>query len=56
MFEASGVVDVPDSGGVLFVDDTRAAEIFWMELTADGRQAAPAVKVPLGATVIDPEP
>ena len=54
-FEASGVVDVPASNGVLFVDDNSSTHIFWMELTADGRQAAPAVKVSVGATVIDPE-
>jgi hypothetical protein len=54
-FEASGVVDVPDSNGVLFVDDNHTTEIFWMELTADGRQAGRAVAVPLGATVSDPE-
>ena len=54
MFEASGVVEVPDNG-VLFVDDNSSTEILWMELSADGRQLGPAVKVPLGATVIDPE-
>jgi Protein of unknown function (DUF3616) len=54
-FEASGVVEVPASNGVLFVDDKSTKHIFWMELTADGRQASPAVKVPLGATVVDPE-
>jgi len=54
-FEASGVVAVPASNAVLFVDDNRTTEIFWMELTADGHQAGPAVKIPLGATVIDPE-
>ena len=54
-FEASGVVDVPGTNGVLFVDDNRTTEIFWMELTAERRQAGPAVKIPLGATVIDPE-
>jgi hypothetical protein len=54
-FEASGVVEVPASNGVLFVDDKNPEHIFWMELTADARQASPAVKVPLGATVVDPE-
>jgi hypothetical protein len=54
-FEASGVAQVPASNGVLFVDDNSTEEIYWMELTADGRQAGPAVKVPLGATIIDPE-
>jgi len=54
-FEASGVVAVPASNGGLFVDDKSTNHIFWMELSADGHQAGPAVKVPLGATVADPE-
>jgi hypothetical protein len=54
-FEASGVVQVPETNGVLFVDDNHAKEIFWMELSADGRQVGPAVPIPLGATVVDPE-
>jgi hypothetical protein len=54
-FEASGVVDVPASNTVLFVDDRSSTEIFAMELSADGHQAGPAVKVPLAATVSDPE-
>jgi hypothetical protein len=54
-FEASGVVKVPDSDGVLFVDDKSTKDIFWMELSADGRQSGPAVKIPLGATIDDPE-
>ena len=55
VFEASGVVHVPGTAGVLFVDDGRTREIFWMELDADGRQRAPAVPVPLGADVTDLE-
>jgi hypothetical protein len=54
-FEASGVVAVPATNGVLFVDDKSSTEIFWMELTADGRQADPPVKVPLGTSVDDLE-
>ena len=54
-FEASGVAHVPGTTGVLFVDDGRNREIFWMELGADGRQRAPAVRVPLGADVTDLE-
>jgi uncharacterized protein DUF3616 len=54
-FEASGVAHVPGTAGVLFVDDGRHREIFWMELGADGRQQAPAVSVPLGADVTDLE-
>jgi hypothetical protein len=32
MFEASGVVHAPGTDGVLFVDDGRPNEIFWMRL------------------------
>jgi hypothetical protein len=55
IFEASGVAHVPGTAGVLFVDDGRNREIFWMELAAGGRQQVPAVRVPLGADVTDLE-
>jgi hypothetical protein len=54
-FEASGVVHVPDSDGVLFVDDGQARKIFWMGLSRDGAQRGPAIEVPLGAEVVDLE-
>ena len=54
-FEASGVAHVPGTAGVLFVDDGRTREIFWMELDAAGRQRAAALRVPLGADVTDLE-
>jgi hypothetical protein len=54
-FEASGVAHVPGTPGVLFVDDGRNREIFWMELGADGRQQAAAIRVPLAADVTDLE-
>jgi len=54
MFEASGVVYVPGSDGVLFVDDAQTREVFWIELSSDGVQKNPAVAVPLpGADVVD---
>jgi len=54
-FEASGVVHVPGSDGVLFVDDGRPDEVFWMRL-GDGRSQAGAIKaVNLGTSVIDLE-
>ena len=54
-FEASGVAHVPGTDGVLFVDDGRADEIFWMRL-GEGRGQAGAIKpVKLGASVIDLE-
>ena len=54
-FEASGVVHVPGTHGVLFVDDGRAREIFWMELNADGTQQSPAVPLALDADITDLE-
>ena len=54
-FEASGVAHVPGTDGVLFVDDGRTDEVFWMRL-GDGRTQAGAIKpVRLGASVIDLE-
>jgi hypothetical protein len=54
-FEASGVAHVPGTDGVLFVDDGRAQEIFWMRLSEDGRQLGAITPVKLGADVIDME-
>lgn len=53
-FEASAVVGVPNSPGVLFVDDDRTREIFWLEFTESGHPK-PAVSVQLGADVTDLE-
>jgi hypothetical protein len=54
-FEASGVVHVHASPSVLFVDDGRNQEVFWLELNADGSQKAPAIPVSLQADVTDLE-
>jgi hypothetical protein len=54
-FEPSGVIHVRDTAGVLFVDDGRHREIFWMELNPDGTQASPAVRVPIAADITDLE-
>jgi hypothetical protein len=54
-FEASGVAHVAGTSGVLFVDDGRERDIFWMELDAAGRQRSAAVRVALGADVTDLE-
>ena len=54
-FEASGVAHVPGTSGVLFVDDGRNREIFWMEVGADGSQKSPALRVPLAADITDLE-
>jgi Protein of unknown function (DUF3616) len=52
-FEASGVVAL--SGGVLFVDDGRPDEVFWMPLDGAGRQTAPARSLNIGIPVHDKE-
>jgi hypothetical protein len=54
-FEASAVAHVPGTSGVLFTDDGRTREIFWMELDERGNQRGPVVAVPLGASVTDME-
>ncbi|HEY0171702.1 MAG TPA: DUF3616 domain-containing protein [Pyrinomonadaceae bacterium] len=55
MFEASGVAHVPGTDGVLFVDDGRTDEVFWMRLGEGRTQAGPVKPVKLGASVIDLE-
>lgn len=54
-FEASGVAHVPGTDGVLFVDDGRPEEVFWMRLGAARGQAGAIKAVSLGASVIDLE-
>jgi Protein of unknown function (DUF3616) len=54
-FEASGVAHVPGTDGVLFVDDGREDEIFWMRLGEGGGQAGAIQSVRLGASVVDLE-
>lgn len=54
-FEASGVAHVPGTDGVLFVDDGRTDEIFWMRLGEGRTQDGPVKAVKLGASVIDLE-
>ncbi|MGH9832588.1 MAG: DUF3616 domain-containing protein [Blastocatellia bacterium] len=54
-FEASGVTHVPGTDGVLFVDDGRPGDIFWMRLDEGGKQAGAVKAVGLGVSVIDLE-
>lgn len=54
-FEASGVVHVPGSDGVLFVDDDRTEEVFFMRLGADRKQAGAISAVKFAANIIDLE-
>jgi hypothetical protein len=54
-FEASGVVHVPGTDGVLFVDDGRNEEVFWMGLGEGRGQAGEIKPVRLGVSVVDLE-
>ena len=54
-FEASGVVHVAGTDGVLFVDDGRNDSIFWMRIDRGGQQLEPAVPIPLGLSIGDLE-
>lgn len=54
-FEASDVVQVPGTDGVLFVDDNHEAKVFWMQMNDDGEQVGTVKPVNLGASVADPE-
>ena len=54
-FEASGVVQVPGTNSVLFVDDTKQDEILWMQVDDAGKQNGSVKPIALGASVADPE-
>lgn len=54
-FEASGVAHVPGTDGVLFVDDSRPSEVFWMKIDGAGQQGGDIKPVRLGAIVENPE-
>jgi hypothetical protein len=54
-FEASGLVAVPGSDGVLFVDDGRPGEVFWMRLDESGKQAGSIKAIGLGVEIQDLE-
>ena len=54
-FEASGVAHVPGTDGVLFVDDDRPNEVFWMRLGGDRKQAGAIKSVNIATSIIDLE-
>lgn len=54
-FEASGVVHVPGTSGILFIDDGKPSEVFWMELDDSGNQRGSIKAVNLGVSIEDPE-
>ena len=55
VFEASGVISVLGSNGVLIVDDGRSSEVLWMQLDESGREVGQVKPIPLGVTIDDPE-
>lgn len=54
-FDASGVAHLPGTDGVLFVDNERAGQVFWMSLDAGGKQVETIKAVELGADIEDLE-
>jgi len=54
-FEASGVANVPGANGVLFVDNGRKGQVFWMSLDQNGKQAGTIKAVELGVGIEDIE-
>jgi uncharacterized protein DUF3616 len=55
VFEASDVISVPGTDGVLFVDDNRPDEVFWMRLDQEGNQVGEIKPIKIGVSVEDPE-
>lgn len=54
-FEASSVVQVPGTEGVLIVDDTKLDEIRWMAVDGSGKENGPVKPIALGASIADLE-
>ena len=54
-FEASGVAGVQGTDGVLFVDNGRVGQVFWMSLDQNGKQVGPIKTAALGVNIEDIE-
>ena len=54
-FDASGIAAVPGTDGVLFVDNGREGQVFWMSLDQNGRQVGAIKAVGLGVSIEDIE-
>jgi Protein of unknown function (DUF3616) len=54
-FDASGVAHVPGTDGVLFVDNGRPGEVFWMRLDQNGKQVGAITPINLGIDLEDLE-
>ncbi len=54
-FDASGVADVSGTDGILFVDNGREGQVFWMRLDQKGKQVGAVNTVSLGVSIEDIE-
>ncbi len=54
-FEASGVVHLPGTDTVVFIDDSRSFEVFTMRINDAGQQVGAVRSVRLGAGIENPE-
>ncbi len=54
-FDASGVVGVQGTDGILFVDNGKEGQVFWMRLDRDGRQVGAIKTLSLGVSIEDLE-
>ena len=54
-FEASAAAFVPGGEGVLFVDDSRPGEVFWMKIDQAGQQVADIRPIKIDTLVENPE-
>jgi hypothetical protein len=54
-YECSGAVATLDGAGVLFVDDGKTDQVFYMPVNKLGKQAGAVQAIPLGASIEDPE-
>lgn len=55
IFDASGLVDVPGTDGVLFVDNKRRGQVLWMSFERNSRQVNEIKAIDLGVGIEDPE-
>ena len=54
-FEASGVAAVAGTDGVLFVDNGKKGQVFWMALDQNGKQLGAIKTIELGVDIEDIE-
>ena len=55
VYEASGVVQIPGTEGVYFVDDSKPGQILYMPIDEAGKQAGDIKPIDFGSAVADPE-